>query len=115
MVGHCMELNVAARLTSVVFEQPAGRVESVADRDIDIFMRMVRGGIAPNDNFFPGNFEIDTDAEQLALPAARVPTLDDDTAGGDPITETFEFRGALTYSRRNRLRCVHVAKRDLKW
>jgi len=43
-------------------------------------MSMVRGGIAPDDNLAPGNFEVDTDAEQIPLLAARVLALDNDAA-----------------------------------
>ena len=53
MVGHSVQLDVAAFLTNVIFEQPAGRVESVADRDMNILMGVVRLGIAPDDDLAP--------------------------------------------------------------
>ena len=89
VVGHRMQLDVAASQANVIFEESAGGVESVANRDMDILMRMVRYRIAPDDNLFPRNFEVDTDAKQIALMTARVLTFDDDAAGYDPIKEAF--------------------------
>jgi hypothetical protein len=101
MVGHRMQLDVAAPLTNMVFEQPAGGIESVADRDMDILVRMMRRGIAPDDDLVAGNFEIDTYPKQIALLAARVPALDNDPAGYDSVKEAVEFRGAILYSCRD--------------
>src|SRR5215469_15445799 len=77
-------------------------------------MRMMRGGIAPDDNLLPRNFEVDTDTEQIALLMTRVLALDDDAARYDPLKEAFELHSALTYSRRDGVGRIHVAKRDLK-
>ena len=99
----------------MIFEQPAGGVEGVANRDMDILMRVVRYRIAPDDNLFPRNLEVDPDAEQIALMTARVPAFDDDAAGDDPIKEALELGGTLLYSCCDRLGRVHVAKRDLQW
>src|SRR6516225_12373525 len=38
VVGDRVELDVSASLANVVFEEPAGRVESVADRHVDILI-----------------------------------------------------------------------------
>lgn len=104
VVGHRVQLDVAASLANVIFEQPASCVERVADRDIDILMRMVRLGIAPDNDLAPRNFKVDTDTKQIALLAARVLALDDDAAGDDPIKEAFELLDALMYSRRDCVR-----------
>ena len=55
VVGHRVQLDVAASLANVIFEQPASGVECVADRDIDILMRMVLLGIAPDHDLAPRN------------------------------------------------------------
>ena len=110
-----MQLGVAAPSANVVFEQPAGGVESVADRDIDILMRVVRCGIASDDDLAPSNFEVDTDAEQIALATARVAALDDDAAGHNPIKKAFELLGALTYSCGDHVGRFHMTKCDLQW
>jgi hypothetical protein len=98
VVGHRMQFGVSASPTNVVFKQPAGSVESVADCDIDILMRVVRRGIAPDDNLVPGYFQVDSDPDQIALLAARVPALDDDAAGYDSVEKTFELLGAYANS-----------------
>jgi hypothetical protein len=81
----------------MIFEQPAGGVEGISDRDMDILVRMMRRGIAPDDDLVPRNFEIDTHPKQIALLAARMPALDNDPAGNDSAKEVFELRGALLY------------------
>ena len=78
VVGHRVHLDIPASLANVLFEQPAGRVEGVADRDIDVLVRMVRRGIAADDDLAPGDLQVDAYPEQIALLVARVPTFDDD-------------------------------------
>jgi hypothetical protein len=63
MVGQLVQFDIAAPPTNVIFEHPASGVESVADRDIGILIRVVRRGITPDDNLVPRNFQVDTDAE----------------------------------------------------
>ena len=113
VVGHRVQLDVAASPANVIFEQPPSCVERVADRDIDILMRMVRLGIAPDHDLAPWNFEIDTHPEQISLLAARVLAFDNDAARYDPVKQALELLGALTYSRRDRIRRVHMAERNL--
>ena len=101
MVGHRMQLDVTPPLTNMVFEQPARGVESVADRDVDILVRVMSRWITPDDDLVSRNFEIDTHPKQIALLAARVPALDNDPAGYDSVKEAVEFRGAILYSCRD--------------
>jgi hypothetical protein len=114
VVGHRMQLDVPTSLANVVFEQPAGRVESVADRDMDVLMRVVRRGITADGNLAAGDHQVYANLEQIALMAARVSALDDDTARDDAIEEAFELLGPLAYSRRDRIRGIHVPEGDLK-
>ena len=115
VVGHRVQLDVAASLANVIFEQPASGVECVADRDIDILMRMVRLGIAPDHDLAPRNFEINTHPEQITLVAAGVPAFDDDAARYNSVKKAFELLGALTYSCCDGIRRVHMAESNLKW
>jgi len=115
VVGHRVQLDVAASPANVIFEQPASCVERVADRDIDILMRMVRLGIAPDYDLAPRNFEIDTHPEQISLLAAGVLAFDNDAARYDPVKQVLELLGALTYSRRDGIRRVDMAESNLKW
>ena len=41
--------------------------------------------------------------------------FDNDAARYDPVKEAFELLGALTYSRCDSIRRVHVAESNLKW
>jgi hypothetical protein len=56
VVGHRVQLDVAASLPNVIFEQPASCVECVTDRDIDVLMGVVRLGIAPDNDLISRNF-----------------------------------------------------------
>ena len=62
----------------MIFEQPAGGIESVANRDIDVLMGMVCCGIAADGDLAARNFKVDADPKQIALMVARVSAFDDD-------------------------------------
>jgi len=55
VVGHRMHFDIAAPLANVVFEQPAGGVKGIADRDVDVLMRLVRRGITADDELAAGD------------------------------------------------------------
>jgi len=114
MVGHRVQLDISPSLANVVFEEPAGGVESIADRDVDVFMGMVCRGIAADDDLAAGNFEVDADPEQIALKAPRMPAFDDNTARHDTIEKPLELLGAFADARRDRVRGIHVPEGDLK-
>jgi hypothetical protein len=114
IVGHRVHFYIATSLASVVFEQPPGSVKRIADRDIDILMRMVRRGITADDDLAPGNLEVDANSKQIALLMTRVLALHDDTARCDAIKESFELFSPLSYACRDRVGSIHVPKVDLK-
>jgi hypothetical protein len=109
-----VQLDVAASLANVIFEQPAGSVERVADCDVDILMRVVGLGIAPDDDLAAGNPKVDADSEQIALVLAGIRALDDDAARYDPIGEPFELLGPFANACRDRVRGIHMPEGDLK-
>src|SRR5271167_902448 len=55
VVGHRVQLHLASPLPNMIFEQAAGGIESVADRDIDVLMRMVCRGIAADSDLLARN------------------------------------------------------------
>jgi len=114
MVGHRVHFDITTSLASVILEQPPGSVKRIADRDIDILMRMVRRGITADDDLAPGNLEVDANSKQIALLMTRVLALHDDTARCDAIKELFELRGPRAYAGGDRIRGIHVPERDLK-
>ena len=80
MIGHGVHLDIPTSLANVILEQPAGSIERIADRDIDILMRMMRRGITADDDLVTGDIQVDANLEQIALLVARVLAFDDDTA-----------------------------------
>ena len=63
VVGHRMQLHVAASLTYMVFEQPTGR--SNASRIATyVLMRVVRRGIAPDHDLAARDIQVDADLER---------------------------------------------------
>ena len=114
MVGHRVQLDISPSLANVVFEQPAGCVEGVADRHVDVLMRVVCRGIAADDDVAAGNLKVDADPEQIALKAARMPAFDDNTARPDAIEKPLELLGPFADTRRDRVRGIHVPEGDLK-
>src|SRR5215469_10820429 len=59
VVGHGMQFDIPPRLASVVFEQPTRCVESIADRDVHILMRMMRRGITADGDLAPRDPQVD--------------------------------------------------------
>src|SRR5271166_4565934 len=114
VVRHRVLLHLASPLANMIFEQPAGGIESVADRDVDVLMRMVFRGIAADGDLAAGNFKVDADPEQIALMAARVPAFDDDAARHNAIADSFQLLGPLAYARRDCVRGSHMPEGDLK-
>ena len=80
VIGHGVHLDIPASLANVILEQPAGSIESIADRDIDVLMRMVRRGITADDDLVTGDIQVDANLEQIALLVARMLAFDDDAA-----------------------------------
>jgi hypothetical protein len=114
MVGNGMQFDITARLANVVFEQPAGGVERVADRDVHIFVRMVRRRIPADGDLAAGNFEVDSDPEEIALKMAWVAAFDDDAARRDPAEKALELFGPFAYPRGDGVGGIHVSEGNLK-
>ena len=57
-----MRLDVAAQLPGLIFKPPHGGVEGIADRDIDILMRMVDGFRPIDHHVLPRHADVDAHA-----------------------------------------------------
>ena len=114
VVGHRVQLDVSPNLANMVFEEPPGRVESVADSDVGVFIRMVRRGIAADDDLAARDLQVDPNREQITLLAPWVSALDDNTARHDAIEEPLELLGSLVDAGRDRVRGIHMPEGDLK-
>jgi hypothetical protein len=109
-----MQLDLAARQADMVFEQPLGGVEGLADRDENVFMFAVRCRIAPYDDLAAWNFDVDTHAKQIAAPLTLVSAFDRDAAGRDPIVKSFELLGSCANALLDRRRRWRVTEGNLK-
>src|SRR5258708_3843954 len=77
----------------------------------DGFLQCPHAGVT---HLVPWHFEIDPDPEQITLLTAGVLAFDNDAARYDPVKEAVQLLGALTYSRCDGIRRVHMAKTNLK-
>ena len=75
----------------MIFQNPAGLIERIADRDIDVFMRMIDARITGHRHFLARNVEPDPDIIGSTLVAAAVRRVDDDGAAGDPRVKFLQF------------------------
>jgi len=98
-IGQIVSLDRAAALPAMVYESAAGGIESIANRNVGILVRMVLAGIATDNDLRTGDGEIDVDREQPALLMPLVTTFDNDAAGGNPIEELVKLFRPLAYPR----------------
>ena len=109
-----MQLHLFAPLANIIFEQAPAGIECVAHGDIGILVRMVRRRVAPDHDLAAGDAEVDANVKQITLLTPRMPAFEDNATGCNPIEKAFELLGAAADACGDRLRAVHVAKRDLK-
>jgi len=98
LFGSGVSLDLALLTPGVIFELTPQGDERIADRDVGIFMRVVLGRVAANDEFVPRQSDIDTDMEQPALVMVTMRRIDDHVTGGHPIEHPFEPHGPLADS-----------------
>ena len=107
-----MHFDLAAPVARIVFELTACGVEGVANGGVDILVRVLRLGVAPDKNLAARNAQIDPDLEQIAL-LTRLPAFDNHPAGDNPVEKPFERLRTLAYPFFDRRRGSHMTKRDL--
>jgi hypothetical protein len=113
LFGCGVSLDLAVLTPGVIFELTTQGVERIADRDVGIFMRVVLGRVAANDEFAPRQSAIDTDMEKVALVMVMMRRIDDYVTGGDPIKHPFEPLSPLADAGFEGCRWLHVTKGDL--
>ena len=88
-----MGLHVAAHAPDMVFEQPARRIERIANGDIDVLVGMVLRPGMTDEDVLPRHADVDAYIVELALVVMSVGRLDDDLATDDPVMEVLELGG----------------------
>jgi hypothetical protein len=89
---------------------PPGRIEAVAQRDVDIFVM-----VAVDHDLIPRHADVDAYVEGLALMLVLVRHFDHDPARHDGLEESLEFLGLVADMRLNRIGMFDVTKSDLQW
>ena len=71
-------------------------IESIAYRDINVFMGMMFARLAADDKFLVRHFEVDTNMKQTAFMMMPVVFFYNDTATNDIVMEPLKLFDALT-------------------
>ena len=90
-----MALDLAAPAPGMAVEPPARGVESGADGDEDIVMRLEFRGAAPDSYGFSRKAQLDAQMRHPARTLRPVAALDNDPAGGEPVEDTLQIFGTL--------------------
>src|ERR1700730_15057548 len=93
-----MQFDFTPMNTCVILDLAAGGSERVVNGDCDIVVGAPRLRIASDNDFAPGNCDVYSDPDKIALLLASVLTLDGDAARHDLIEEPVELRSIFTYS-----------------
>jgi len=96
--------DVSTLATSRIFQSTVKSIEGVADRDIDVLVRLAGRRRPIYDDVATRHLEIDTDAVETAFGAVSVRCANDDTAGRDAGMEFGELYGSLDDAGTNRFR-----------
>ena len=112
-----MRLDVGAPLARHVPQAARDGVEGVADRDVDILVRMVLGRISIDRDLRAGDLQIDPDLVEPSLALAAVRRSDGHPAADDTAVELVQTLEQFAYPLPRRGRRLHVAEGDLqrKW
>jgi hypothetical protein len=101
---------IAMQTPTVVLKLPLGRIEAVAQGNIDIFVI-----VAIHHDFISRHTDIDAHIEDLALMLVLMRHFHHDPARHDRLEEGLEFLGLVTDMRLKRIRTFDVTKGDLQW
>jgi hypothetical protein len=108
-------LDRAALLAAVFLEAPACGVEGVADRHVDVLVRVALVVVpAGHGDFAVGHREIDADMVDVALSVVLVRRLDQNPAPHHRCVELFEFFGFLPDLGFDGSRRLHLPEGDFQ-
>jgi hypothetical protein len=107
-------LHLGTALPDIILQTPSGRVKSVADRDIDVFVGMAFGRVPVDHNLVTGESHIDPDMENLPLTVMMMGRFDENMATGDPVVESVQLGRLLPDVGLDGGRGIHPSKNDLE-
>lgn len=108
-----MILDFAAVDAYVFFQLPFGHLESVAQRDIQIFMGLFVVVVAADHDMLLGNREINPDAIEVTLMLMVVFGGDSDLATDDVVAELLQFGHFLAHLGFDSIGMWKASERDL--
>jgi hypothetical protein len=86
-----MNFDLTALATAVILQLAAHGVEGIAERDIDINVGVVLGGLARRNQGLIGHRDINAHAVMIAVLMVLMGLLDSDPAACDLVAIAFEF------------------------
>jgi hypothetical protein len=89
-------LHRTSQSVQLVLQAPRGGIEGIADRDVNILMRMVLGRIARHHDLAFRHDQVNSHVVNVALTMVAVLRFDHDMTAGDLRMEPFKGRGAIT-------------------
>lgn len=110
-----MVFRVAALHLNVFFELTLGGVESVAERDIDVFVGLFVVVVATDHDMLLWNAQVDTDLVEITLVLVMMFCLDSDPATDDVIAELLQFCRLFANSGFDCIGMRYASKRNLQW
>ncbi len=108
-----MRFDVTAPPARVVLEAASNGIERVTNGNIEVFVGMVRGGIASHGDLAPGHLDVDRD---LVKPAPSMPAIgrfNDDAATHDAAEEPLELVCSFAHAGAHEVGRIDVAEGNL--
>ena len=99
----------------MILEAPTQRVESIAYRDMRVFVSVVYASIATDDDFATRKHEINPDFEEVALPAMAMSAFHRHPARRDAVVKLFQLLRTLADARFECRGRIHMSEGDLEW
>ena len=107
-------LHVPPAAANVVFQLTCGCVECVPEHDPEVFVRVVGGRIAGDDDFSRGRRDVDAHGEEVALGPMSMRDVDRHVPPDDPVVKALEPRGPLADCVFDCGRWGHAPERNLQ-
>lgn len=106
-------LHGATPAARMVFKPAPHRVERVANRHMNVLVRVMLRRLAAHDDFISRHLHVDAHVIEIALMVMPMMFLDDDATADDAVEEFIEFVRTLAHFRLDRGGRLYVAKNNL--